>query len=222
MIKKDVRTKRLAFVGLVSLSTLILVFLFARFTQANPRPFFYLPPRGETMGYLAPRPGTAIDVPMTATDLRLNGVAVVYEFAELENLVSNGSNKVDAVIIHTTRLADVDQLWIRKLYRQGVVIAGVNISIRELGDFLDDDYVAGDPTWTDGWQKEPFFSILALKVTGTTEEQQRALSEGRLLGVAVRSTDNIRSASDAEVFLSLIRRDIWELRETETPPSTTH
>jgi hypothetical protein len=211
--------KWLALLGAVGLIVLSLLAI-ARITQAEPRPIFYLPPRGETMLYLAAYPKTAVDLQASVADLNLNGVTVVYEFNELQNRVAADANAIDAVIIHITRLKDVDQVWIKNLYQQGVVIAGVNITIRELGRFIGDDYVANDSTWTDGWQKEPFFSILAFKPTGTSEEQQRALTEGRLLGQAMRSTDNIRNSNEVDVFLSLIRRDIWELQGVETSSTT--
>ncbi len=221
MLTWTTHRKRLISAGMISLTVLVLSFLlFARVTEAKPRPIFYLPPRDETIVYLAPRAGTAFGLPISVADLKPNGVTVVYDFSELEDLVAAGPSPVDAVIIHNARLNDVDQLWIRNLYRQSVVIAGVNVTIRDLGRLVDDDYVANDSTWTDGWQKDPFFSILAFTATGTSEEQQRASAEGRLLGVAARSTDNIRNPSDVDFFLSLIRRNIWELRELKTPAAT--
>ncbi len=216
MFAWSIQRKRLFLFGVVSL-ILISVFAFAGAIQAKPKPYYYLPPRGETMLYLAAHPNTAIDLPMSVTDLNSNGVTVVYEFADLQNHVSTSPDAIDAVIIHGARLKDVDQTWIQNLYRQSIVIAGVNVTIRELGRFVDDDFVANDSTWASGWQKEPFFSVLAFKATGTSEEQQIALSEGRLLGQAMRSTDNIHDPSEVDILLSLIRRDIWELRELETP-----
>jgi hypothetical protein len=170
--------------------------------------------------YLAPRTASDADLPLSEDDAEANGVTSVYEFSELESLVAANPDAVDAIVVHGSRLNDINQSWLQGQYQQSRVIAGVNITIRDIGRFVGDDFVANDLTWTDGWQQEPFYSILAFKPTGTPDEQARARAEGRLLGAASRSTDNIRNHGDLDVFLSLIRRDIWELRELEEAQSS--
>jgi hypothetical protein len=158
--------------------------------------------------------------PLSEEDVEENWVTIVHEFSELEGLAAANPDNVDAIVIDGSRLHDTNQSWLQGQYQQGRVIAGVNTALRDLGRFVGDDFVANDLAWTEGWQQEPFYSILAFKPTGTSDEQARARAEGRLLGGASRSTDNIRNHGDVDVFLSLIRRDIRELRELEEAKSS--
>lgn len=194
----------LALAAIIGLSMLLV-----RASQAKPRPLYYQPPQGEKMLYLAPPSGGANDL-LASTDLAANGITIVYTGDELQQQFAVAD--YDAIILHKNHLQEVDTAWLQKLYGQhGVVIAGINLTVLELGQLLSDGEITGTADWTDGWQREPFFSIVAMRAA--TETEPYSGNPVRQMGMA--TTDNIRAPSDVEVFLSLIRRDIQDIRAYE-------
>jgi hypothetical protein len=185
-------------------------------SEAQEKPIYYQPPSGEVIVYLGPTGADAVDIPMSPADLALNGVQLVQTAEQLELLLATPPAKVEAVILHKSRVNEIDREWLRTQYDRGVVIAGVNVTMNELGVLVGDESFASDSEWENGWQREPFFSMVAHTLTGTPEDQARAKAEGVFLGSRTGSTDNMPDSSGAEVFLSLIRRDIHEIRDAQT------
>ena len=175
---------------------------------ARQRPVYYRPPNGERMLYLAPKDSADLGLQISESELATNGVAIVRDSTALTGLLESDPNAADAVIVHGSRLSEVDRSWLRVLYRRGVVIAGINMTMKELAEFLGEELITGDEAWNDGWQKEPFYSILAFKAPSSPDEQAKAQAEGKVVGTVASSTDNIRSQDELSAFLSLIRRDI--------------
>ena len=94
-----------------------------------------------------------------------------------------------------------------------IVSAGVDITVHELAALVGDQILLNDSTWTDGWQKSPFFSIIAFKPTGTAEEQLAVQKDGLFLDSMAQHTDNIRSPDEIDLFLTRIRWDIATMKE---------
>jgi len=211
--------RRLALLALAGLAT-IAILSTTLLASARPKPAFYLPPQGEVIVYFAPNPSSGVSgLPVSLDELKRNGVTPVYAFNQLKNLGGADPNIADAIILHESRVGEVDRAWIQDIYQLEMVIAGVNITMHELAELVGDQRVLQDPAWAEGWQKEPFFSILYFKPAGRAEERQKAQAEGLYLGFGGGSTDNIRQPGDVDTFLSLIRRDIAELRQASPVPT---
>jgi hypothetical protein len=190
---------------------------------ANRRSMYYRLPAGESILYLASGPQTVNDdLGISVEDLELQGMTIYYEFDELKRAADSFSHPADAIVVHVSRLSEVDQEWLRAKFRSSVIVAGVNITIRELADYVGDTTLQGDEAWTDGWQGGRFFSVIGYKPTGTSEEQQLATQQGLQLAHMAHSTDNIQSPDDVGFFLSIIRRNISDFSgDLEAEPTPT-
>ncbi len=125
------------------------------------RPPSVLPPA--RILYLAPAVlPTAEDVPGSKAALQAEGVTVFHDFGVLKQATTQ--DKPDAVILHQQSLPQVDKGWIAKQYHSGIVIAAINVKMRDLADLVGDSRILESP-WTDNWYKKPFYSYVGIKVT---------------------------------------------------------
>lgn len=143
-----------------------------------------------------------------------SNIQAIHNFHELKQNFSNDPSTIGAIIIHKSQIEAVERAWIQDIYSRGMVVAGVDITIRDLAILVNDETVINDKVWTDGWQREPFYSILSFAPTGTESEQKLADEEGKLLGIALRNTDNVID-EDFEQFFYLIDRDVTVLTDKD-------
>lgn len=174
---------------------------------------FYIPPNGERIIYLASSLETVgSDLLIPAGELEAKGVTLVYGFDGIKSMFDKEETAPEAIILHKSRLNEVDKDWIQKIYPTGVVMAGVNVSVHELAALLGDERAAQDPNWPDP-VNVPYFSILHMKSSiavpcGSAEEQQRAKA-GEAISCSWGVTANrIRNSTDVDTFLSFIRQKI--------------
>lgn len=147
-----------------------------------------------------------IDPLLASSELTSRNITIVQNFTELRSL-ENTMSDVGAIIIHESRLEELDKEWMQTVYLQGTVVAGLNVTIKELASVVDERMVLEDPVWTDGWQQEPYFSILSYKPNGDKQEQALAEEEGKLHATIMRTTDNI-SDDNFGMFFYTIDRDM--------------
>lgn len=207
--------KRQWIIGLLLGAMVVVIFLLlqANFAAAVQSPASNFFPNEERIIYLASSDQTAnTDLPVPVQGLQQKGVVVVYDVNQLKQLIED--NAVDAIILHASRRNEIADLYLPELYQKGVVIAGIDMTVHELAAMVDDKFLSNDPAWTDGWQKSPFFSIIAAKSTGTREEQMMAQRDGIFLGNTARQTDNLLSAQSVDYFLMFVRADIEMVKAT--------
>ena len=200
------------FAGIVTLFLALLILLF-RVGELGAQEDPQYDVHGKAILYLASNSLTEADPFLESSELASRNVVIVHDFAELQDLRENHL-EVGAIVINGSRVDDLDTKWIQDVYAQETVVAGLNITITDLAEIVGDKAVAQDSAWTDGWQQEPFFSMLSYKLTGTAEEQERANNEGVFLGMASRNTDNIVDG-DFGLFFHLIDMAITVLGEEQ-------
>jgi hypothetical protein len=95
-------------------------------------------------------------------------------------LVQNRQIPIDALILHNSGISLVDNTWLKNAYRQGVVIAAINVHAPRLAELLDTPAIAKD-----GFASEPypgeFFVIVSRLTLGKPEDVarvQQALDSG--------------------------------------------
>jgi hypothetical protein len=185
-------------------------------TQASSKArdfVFYLPPNGERIVYLASDPKTVdSDLLVPTSELEAKGVTLVYSFDDLRSMFNDEATAPEAIILHKSRLNEVDKDWIQKVYPTGVVVAGINVSVHELATLVGDERARQDPNWPDGGM-EPFYSILFMKssigIPCDSPEAQRRAQAGEAFSCSSGvMAHNIRDSIDVDSFLSFIRRDI--------------
>jgi hypothetical protein len=176
-------------------------------------PADYIVPQGERIFYLASGVQSIdADLPLSLKELQDQEITIVYQVDQVKQLVKE--NGLDALIIHQSRAAELADIDLHKLYVQGVVIAGIDMTMYELATLVGDTHTLADPAWTNTmWQKPPFFSITAFKQTGTVEEQLMAQQDGVILGYTAKHTDNIVSAQSMNLFFIHLRGAIEMVKE---------
>lgn len=95
-------------------------------------------------------------------------------------MVQNRQIPIDALILHNSGISLVDNTWLKNAYRQGVVIAAINVHAPRLAELLDTPAIAKD-----GFASEPypgeFFVIVSRLTLGKPEDVarvQQALDSG--------------------------------------------
>lgn len=162
--------------------------------------------------YFAADFGLNSDPFLELEEVSRRNIIPVQSFLELKAL--EDTQQVGAIIIHKTRLDDLDEEWIQDVYSHGTVVAGLNVTIKELALVVDDQMVLRDPVWADGWQREPYFSVLSYKPNGDEQEQALAKEEGKIHATISHTTDNI-SDNDFGIFFYIIDRDMRMLEGEE-------
>lgn len=171
------------------------------------------PPDGERIVYLASSPDTvAFDLPVPVEEFSAQGVALVYNFDDSKSLFETPATAPQAIILHKSRIGEVDQAWLQPRYPTGLVIAGVNISVHELAALVGDENLAHDPNYWEGGI-EPFFSIVYMKSSiglpcGSPEAERRAQAGEAITCGWGATTHKIRQPGDGDYFLALIRQYI--------------
>ncbi len=107
--------------------------------------------------YLRPNVPADVDIPQINSNWARYGITVVNDFQILKDLVS--SKSIDTIMFHKSTSAQIDRVWLTQQYHIGKVIVGINMSMGELMPFVTG--AAADKDWTDGWQREPFFSLIS-------------------------------------------------------------
>jgi hypothetical protein len=153
--------KLLPFGALVFLSGIAAVMVLSQKATAMPPAVTTLP--SATILYLAPTSlAAADDIPGSSAAFQTEGVTVIHDFNSLKRAMEQ--SKVDAIILHQLSLPGVEKSWVVSQYRNGVVIAAINVKMRDLADLVSDPSIVESP-WTDNWYKKPFYSYVGIKIT---------------------------------------------------------
>lgn len=113
-------------------------------------------PSGVHILYLRPDLSANQDIPEMNDQWTANGIKVVKDFAILTKLAS--SKDIDTIIIHKLTLPQVNRQWLSEQRRSEKIIVGINITMRQLSQAIEG--TPPDRAWSDGWQQEPFFSMI--------------------------------------------------------------
>lgn len=113
--------------------------------------------------YLAPSSlSPSDDTPGSFAALQAEGVTVLHEINDLKRSVEQ--SKPDAIIIHQSSLSSIDRSWVASQYHSGIIIAIINMKMRDMADLVGDSRILESP-WTDNWYKKPFYSYVGVKLT---------------------------------------------------------
>lgn len=210
--QKDNRIKWLIIIGITSLFIISLLTL-TKTKESAAQPIQSFNNHGKTILYFAPDSNVDSDPLLESSELKRHNVLIVQDFAELKNF-ENTLPAVGAIIIHASRLDELEMEWMQNIYAQGTTIAGLNVTIRNLAGIVGDKMVTNDPVWTDDWYQEPYFSVLSYKPNGTEAEQELAKKEGRIHATISHTTDNVIDG-DFGLFFQIIDADITVFGEEE-------
>jgi hypothetical protein len=142
-------------------------------------------------------------------DLGVNTVRKWEEVVTIEN-----SHAIDALIIHQEAISTVDQEWLARAYRQGVVISVFDTPIQKLADLIDDHCIVQDNDFPTGVDKDIFITVHLL-LLGHSEDVARwekarrdscldAAADGILNPLTVSmgiSSDRLRNEKNYQFFI---------------------
>lgn len=203
-----------AVIGVTCLFLILLLILTTKTKESAVQADLSFGDHGKTVFYLAADSNVDSDPLLASSEFKSrNDIMIVQDFAELKNL-NNTLPAVGAIIVHGSRLDELDTEWMQNVYAQGTTIAGINVTIKKLAEIVGDEMVASDPVWTDDWYQEPYFSVLAFKPIGTEAEQELARKEGTNQAFVSHTTENVID-NDFGLFFEIIDQDVTVLGEIE-------
>lgn len=103
------------------------------------------------------------------------GATVIQDWqavVELDNLTP-----IDALIVDASALAQIDQTWVAQRYRQGVVIAGINLDGTRMSALLQDNCMGRDGFAR--YETGSYFVIASMWLEGASEDTARVLEAYR-------------------------------------------
>jgi len=161
--------------------------------------------------YLAPEQNglqASEDVPGSSQALQGEGFQIVSDFTSMKRQTEQ--QQPDAIVLHKKLLGKVDQKWIAHQYRKGVIVAGINITMRELATYVDDpDILQGN--WTEDWHKKPYYSYAGKKPSTDASSVQESSRTGLFAGAITNGTDNF--GANIKPFASTIKLSIQSLEQ---------
>lgn len=136
-----------------------------------------------------------------------------------EQVVSlNQQNSIDALIIDATAIEMVDQQWVSGAYRQGVVIAGLDIPIEQFSNLVGNDGLTRDGFASELYPGR-FFIITTYVIQADYPEDAAAIMDaqrnncggrpasgirGSVVAAVARSTESLDTQDDFNVFAHVI------------------
>lgn len=113
--------------------------------------------------YLAPASlSPADDTPGSFAALQAEGVRILHDYNDLKHSVAQA--KPDAILLHRLSLPSVDKDWVAQQYHNGIIVATINVPMRDMANLVGDSSILDSP-WTDNWYKMPFYSYVGIKIT---------------------------------------------------------
>ncbi len=169
-------------------------------TKPHYRILYLVPPKNELQANE--------DTPGSFASLQAEGVQATSDFSTLKKEVA--TQPPDAIILHKNLLAQIDQKWVQQQYRKGVIVVAVNLTMRELAQYLDDSELSNG-NWTEGWYKKPFYSYAGKKPATDAYSVQESARSGLFAGAISTGTNNF--GANVKPFISTIRLSIQSLRQ---------
>jgi hypothetical protein len=134
--------------------------IFVQAANANTPPLVL--PNAKIL-YLAPATlSTTEDTPGSFATLQAEGITILHDYSDLKR--STEQAKPDAIILHQLSLPSVDKDWVVKQYHNGIIVAAINVKMRDMANLVSDPSILDSP-WTDNWYKMPFYSYVGIKIT---------------------------------------------------------
>lgn len=101
-------------------------------TSVEPVPPLETPPDKHIVYFVTEDSGQISDLVMPQKLAATLGSQTAHSWEEVLN--QNAARAIDALIIHNSKLDEVDRSWASSAYRNGTVIAGLNISGQQMAD----------------------------------------------------------------------------------------
>jgi|SRR5690606_31824777 len=153
---------------LVSLliTTYVLTIAQSTITSVEPVPPLDAPPNKHIVYFVTEDTGQVADLVAPQKLEASLGSQTAQSWGEVVN--KNTERPIDALIIHNSKLGEVDRNWVSEAYRRGVVIAGINLSGQQIADLVGNPCIARDSFAAD--TSSPMFVMVSSSVSGENPE----------------------------------------------------
>lgn len=135
---------------------------------------------------------------------------------------------IEALIIHTSTLGQVDTNWTSEAYRRGVVLAGINISVGDIAYLANDGCITRDGFASDALPGD-YFVVVSSLIQGDPEDVARieaartnACSEepaSEIKGLTAvysgRTFDEIVSKTELDIFANAVADHLIDVAEAK-------
>lgn len=148
------------------------------------------------------------DIPGSSQALQAEGFQIVTDYPSLKSQVEQ--QRPDAIVLHKKQLGQIDPKWVAAQYRKGVIVAGINMTMREIAAWVEDPSIM-DANWTDSWYKMPFYSYAGMKESTDPFALQEAAKTGLSAAAKTGGTNNFEGT--IKPFVSVLHLSIKDLQQ---------